>query len=112
MFDHKHYMPILRWRQGEWLALRDMHQTEKAWMTPLIELYPRDFNSTDVDEKLRDRIIGIKKNWGSNLFFLDPWLTQPHTRTSSDLTIIEAASNLARTNGLPLIPVTGLNRSL
>jgi len=38
MFDHKHYVPIIRWKQGEQIALRELFPEDKARLTPLIQL--------------------------------------------------------------------------
>ena len=115
MFDCKHYVPVLRWRQGEWLALRDMRLTDKGRMTPLIELHPKDFNaaggsSTEIDEVLNERVHGIKKNWGEGQFFLDAHLINPNKRTASGLRPIELVSKVSRVLGLCLVPVAGLTR--
>ncbi len=39
MFDHSHYVSILRWKQGEQIALRELYPRDKASMTPLIEIH-------------------------------------------------------------------------
>jgi len=36
MFEHKHYVPILRWKQAEWLALRHLDPAHCAQITPLV----------------------------------------------------------------------------
>lgn len=38
MFDHKHYVPIIRWKQGERIALRELFPEDKVRLTPLIQL--------------------------------------------------------------------------
>jgi len=43
IFDHKHYVPVLRWKRGEWNALRDVGSADRDSITPLIELAPKDF---------------------------------------------------------------------
>lgn len=40
MFDHKHYVPIIRWQEAERLALKELGHKEKAGMTPLIKITP------------------------------------------------------------------------
>lgn len=34
MFDHKHYVPIIRWKQGERIALRELFPEDKAGWIP------------------------------------------------------------------------------
>ena len=38
MFDYKHYVPIVRWKAGERIALRELFDDDKADLTPLIEI--------------------------------------------------------------------------
>ena len=40
MFDHKHYVPILRWKYSEKHALKFTKPEDKERITPLIELVP------------------------------------------------------------------------
>ena len=44
MFDHKHYVPILRWKRAERVALRDLPYADKLLMTPLVEIPPVGFS--------------------------------------------------------------------
>ena len=41
MFGTKHYVPILRWKQAEWLALAQLQAEDKRLLTPLVEITPR-----------------------------------------------------------------------
>ena len=45
MFDSNHYVPILRWKRAEWIALRNLTENIRDQVTPLIELVPRNFFS-------------------------------------------------------------------
>ncbi len=40
MFDQRHYVAILRWKQAERLALRELQVEDRKRITPLIELTP------------------------------------------------------------------------
>ena len=77
MFDHTHYIPILRWKRGERIALRNLLPSDKINMTPLIELVPKDFKPkkqgdiVDTDKVLHDKAEEISINWGPAPFFLD-----------------------------------------
>ena len=37
MFDHTHYVPVLRWKLAEKHALRDLFPWVKSKLTPLLE---------------------------------------------------------------------------
>ena len=30
MFDRQHYVPVLRWKRGEWTALRDIGDADRG----------------------------------------------------------------------------------
>ena len=38
VFDHKHYVPRLLWKQGEYTALANLHSLSKYDVTPLIDI--------------------------------------------------------------------------
>jgi len=40
MFDHKHYVPVIRLKCGERIALRALSPEDKARLTPLLQLKP------------------------------------------------------------------------
>lgn len=88
MFDHRHYVPILRWKKAEQLALRDLGRKEKATMTPLIEVTPRAsglksiLDPARVDQRCSKVVTEILENWGDDTLFLDLGLVNPENRTS------------------------------
>jgi len=43
VFDHRHYVPVLRWKRSEWNALRGVDESDRYSITHLIELAPKDF---------------------------------------------------------------------
>ncbi len=77
MFDHRHYVPILRWKRGEWVALREMLTEDRAAFTPLIELCPKDFaawspqNPQVANDVLTRKADEIRKNCGHGTLFVD-----------------------------------------
>lgn len=38
MFDHKYYVPIMRWKLGERIALRELLESDRQAIVPLIEI--------------------------------------------------------------------------
>lgn len=58
MFDHNHYVPVLRWKQGEQRALQQLTPVVKSSITPLIELVPNEFGGKRIrrDTGLENRI--------------------------------------------------------
>ena len=56
MFGYRHYVPVLRWKRAEWIALRGLKPEHRKHMTPLIELTPKKFtleNQHIIDQLLR-----------------------------------------------------------
>ena len=49
-FDHSHYVANVRWKAAEREALQWLGRREKAQLTPLIELIPRNFQTKDGEE--------------------------------------------------------------
>ncbi len=78
MFDRNHYVPILKTKGGELLALRDLEARTKSLITPLLEMQPPgwDFEkkkpSKSVASQLDTSIAKIEKAWaGESPLFID-----------------------------------------
>jgi hypothetical protein len=65
MFDRKHYVPILRWKRGEQIALRELFHADRSAMTPMVESHSNDDTQPNVIAKQ------VAKNWGSSPMFFD-----------------------------------------
>ena len=101
MFNHKHYVPILRWRAAEKGALQNLKTEDRELITPLVELImpqPRsDGNKTrkktpaellkeSIDIFLKDLPTihsELLKYWGRETFFLDVQLLDGSIRAKS-----------------------------
>jgi hypothetical protein len=76
MFDHDHYVPILRWKAGEKRALRELFPEDKRRLTPLIEwsrpgeVAPKEDRESPTPEP-PDLAHDIMKHWGTRPFFCD-----------------------------------------
>ena len=77
MFDHAHYVPVLRWKPAERAALREMDPADKDALTPLLELLP-DYlggNSASANSSagpdLAAPVEQIPKAWGLTPIFVD-----------------------------------------
>jgi hypothetical protein len=102
------YVPILKAKEGELIALRQASTQTKANLTPLIELQPRE------TEALLARTIGqIRRGWTATLPFLAD-VDRGHLISSP----ASAVDNLRRllvelsVQGFEVIPVTGLRRPI
>lgn len=106
MFDHRHYVPILKGKDGEFNALRE--QQSRAAVTPLIELVPP--GALSPLKRFEQTISKIRRSWGqANRFFYD-MLYVPTESVASNGVVVHAATHvfsLARHSGLLAIPVVG-----
>jgi len=116
MFDHRHYVPVLKWKQGEYLALSKLAAPIKASITPLIEIPPIgwDFEesrlSKTVDDHLKKFGRRLRQKWGDRPIFVDLWLIDPNMLTKGGLTPLECAFQDAQAEGAHPVPVTGIHR--
>ena len=114
MFDSNHYVPVIRWKRAEWIALRNLTEAIRGQITPLIELVPRNF-SRPRGEMFESRLLGIitdlSSNWGRSPFFLDLSLVQPMLLNFREAHPVEALFAEAENAGLYSIPVAGIEQT-
>lgn len=115
-FDHRHYVPCLRWKQGEYQAVSRFHADTKEKFTPLIEV-PEigwDFeNGTlvkSVDEHLKPLAKRIKNKWGGDACFVDLNLIDSSVRMKNGDHPLKYLFEDFRNITCTVIPVTGLDR--
>src|SRR5882762_7917603 len=101
MFDHTHYVPVLRLKGAEKGALRYLTPGVSARITPLLELVSTKNNSP---RKIAD---DVRRSWGPAPFFLDD-MNYPE---STDGNALDRFVTAMRSHGLQSIPVTGLSRA-
>jgi hypothetical protein len=110
MSSHKHYVPVLRWKRAEWLALRKLEKRYRKLITPLIEPTPRLFDKEDdakVDTEIDRSVTNLQASWESNPFFFDTHLISNIKR---ERYLLKNILRKANKGTLTLIPVTSLNR--
>ena len=103
MFSSDHYVPILRWKRGEQIALRELYEDDKQHITPLIELVPKN-GLLDKPDKI---VKQFKLNWDSLNFFLD----FQHVAKLFNAGFIRSLDLNFKKHNLRFIPVTGINRT-
>jgi len=118
MFDHTHYVPVLKGKEGEYLALRELADTVKDGLTPLIEIpsipydYANDAPAKTIDEHLAKVTEKIQNCWGvKRPVFVDFDLLLPTEVMSDGRQPLTYVFEGARTVNLHTIPVTGINRT-
>lgn len=114
--NQHYYMPVLKWRQGEYQALLRLEDAQKDRIVPLIEVTPPDFDfetqtpSKTIDEHVVSFATRIQKKWGSRLALLDCGLLPPATRMADGRHPLVHLFDECTTLSASLVPVTGLDR--
>lgn len=101
-FNWRHYVPVLKGKQGEYVALEQCGHLERAWSVPLIEYV----HGNRPVEYHAER---IGRAWGTNPFYWDFRLVDDDDETAVPL--LQEGFGEARKNGSNAVPVTGLDRS-
>ena len=88
MFGPNHYVPILRWKQAERFALKNLFDEDRKRITPLIEIMPKIFDAPADGKKegvkpdparvLEDQAKKLLESWGYEPFFLDLAGSRPY----------------------------------
>jgi ribosomal protein S19 len=113
----KRYVPILKWKAGEYRALKDLTDEVRAGIRPLLEMKPLpvDFDSGNPAKTLQEHLekvpSEILKHWGkSNESLLDLPYFQPKDRMERNVHPLTFLLTQGRRLGLKLIPVVTPSR--
>lgn len=115
MFDHRHYVPILKAKKGELDALSDVAADVKAALTPLIEVpeIPWDFEEEaplkTIDKHIEKLAKKLTDAWHDvRPFFVDmPWWEHGDSLMADGSHPLQWLGDQCHAAGLHLIPVTG-----
>jgi hypothetical protein len=114
VFDYKHYVPVLRWKQAERLALRDLGDDARIRITPLVQLVPESIatgkRTATVAHALRKIARDMRECWGTSLLLVDLWRIDPRLRINASTHPLTYLAENARSNLVSMVPVTGLRR--
>jgi len=117
MFNHKHYVPILKGRQGEYGALQTIPREVKSRVVPVVEIppIPWDFAEEQPDKTVDQHLQGIgaklERAWGVEApMFVDLLWIAEDARMADGVHPLTYVFGAARERGLQVIPVTGLVR--
>lgn len=111
MFNHLHYVPILKWKMGEYQALARLSTSVKDRITPLLEIPPVGFdfetnrNKESIDDHLGDFGKRLKAKWQGRRCFVDLKHLPPSTRCVGGRHYVEVIFDMARVEGCAAIPV-------
>jgi len=119
-FDHSHYVPILKGKQGELNALINTNPKHLKKFTPFMEVpripleYPED-KKVGPAKSIDQHVIDVGKSFAKALkdvpsFFLDGYYIELEDELQDGSSPIDALFGALRTTKLPFIPVVGLDR--
>lgn len=115
-FDHRHYVPFLRWKQGEYLAMSRLSSTAKDFITPLIEVPEIGFDFEtrtpvkSLDLHLPPFAQRVRKHWQTRSCFVDLNLIKPATLMANGQHPVSFVFSELRSQKCMAIPVIGINR--
>src|SRR5436190_1354750 len=114
MFSDKHYVPAIKWRQGEYLALQELQDQTRDRMTPLVDIapIPWDFEeeapARTLDQHLSKVPAQMEASWGvERPIFVDLGLIDSDARMASGAHPADHLFAELASMGVEAIPVTG-----
>lgn len=117
MFNHKHYVPILKGKEGEFGALAELNKNVKEQLTPLIDIpqVDTDFDTGKPKKSLSSHlgtiVSKIKSSWGTKRpFFLDLFDLKATDLVDNGIHPLTYIFDLMRSNNIKAIPTTGFDR--
>ena len=117
MFDYRHYVPVLKGKDGEFKALEYLQSNAKDRLTPFIDIPRRDLDpetnrpKDSIDIYLEKKAKKIHKAWGTaRQIFIDVFALDLGLRTTDGTHFIEFLFSQLRARDVLAIPVVGLDR--
>src|SRR4051812_34890347 len=115
MFNHLHYVPILKWKLGEYQALSRLAPSVKDRITPLLEIpavgydFEKHRTSKSLDDHLSDFGRRLKSKWQARACFVDTKPIGALERLADGAHPLDRVLGLARAEGCQAIPAIGLS---
>jgi hypothetical protein len=116
VFDHLHYVPVLRWKKAERDALEALDGRTREVSTPLIELTMGELLGVGRKRRrtpaqyLSEMTADVLKSWGKAPAFLDLRLIHDDLRIDGRHPLSVLGDSVGAQGGR-VVPVTGLGRS-
>lgn len=110
------YVPVLKWRQGEYQALMRLRAEQKTNVVPLLEITPPDFDfelnepKHTIDAHLAEFAKRLEAKWETRAALLDTGLLDADERMIGGTHPLLWLMDAVRPRGGNLVPVTGLER--
>lgn len=125
MFTDNHYVPAIKWKRGERIALEKLNEQQLEKITPLIEVQPIPYNHQEntfkksIDEHIENIGKELLTFWSKNLHqpvFIDAHTLFDDSRIDPDITLENGQTPLEfiiddiESSNIKAIPVTSLQR--
>lgn len=111
-----YYVPLLRWRMGEYQALSKLNDAVRERTVPLVEVLPPDYDfelhkpRKHINEQLKPFVKQVAKHWSGRPAMIDAVQIPAPTRMGDGRHPLTYIFDDARTQGVSLLPVTALDR--
>lgn len=111
-FNHTHYVPCLRWKQGEYQAISRLPHPTKRTFTPLIEVpeigwdFENETEAKTIDEHLAPFAKRIYEKWGVSPCLVDLSLIKSVRRMATGIHPVRFIFDGLRAKRCQAIPVT------
>jgi len=112
------YVPVLKWKQGEYLALKELKAPDKACLKPLVEVVPiptpldDDTPPVELDVHIAKLPKQVVANWGvEQEFWLDVSLLQEPAQMSDGSHALEWLLRELRDQGAKAVPAVNPDSS-
>lgn len=115
MFNHRHYVPILKWKQGEYQALFRLSEKAKNRLTPLFEIPPVGYDherqqpTSTIEEHLQTFGIRLRAKWFARRCFVDFRLLGYNATMTNGQNCAGYALARARETQCQVVPVVSLD---
>jgi len=115
-FNHRYYIPCLRWKQGEYLGVWRLPIKTKRVFTPLIEVpaigydFENEIKAKTIDAHLAPFAKRVHEKWGRLPCFVDLGLIGPHERMASGIHPVRFVFDGLRARMCSAVFVTGIDR--
>ncbi len=115
-FDHRHYVPCLRWKLGEYLAVSQLSDKIKRVFTPIIEAPGKGYDfaakkeKKTIDEQLAPFAKRIHNKWGKLPCLIDLRLIKNTERMANGIHPVRFIFHGLRALDCHAIPVTSFLR--
>lgn len=117
MFSDRHYVPAIRWRQGEYFALKELADNYRGSVTPLVDVppIPWDFENErpgrTIDAHVDAMPAQMADCWGTDApVFVDLGFVDSEVRMMDEAHPVGALFARLDAAGVQAIPVTSMDR--